>query len=88
MSAQMDLGQLPGQHPVHFLGEGIIAFACSQPGFDVSERNPVVIASEGRAEDRARVSLGENQPRPFLLERVRKSRRTAQSGRRVVDRHA
>ena len=67
----MHLGQVSGQLPVLLLGEWGIAPARPQPGFDVPERDAVVIAGQSGAEDRGGIALGEDQVRLPLLEGTR-----------------
>ena len=86
---EMHLGQVSGQHPVLLLGKWVIAPTRPQPGLDVPERDAVVIAGQGGAEDRGGISLGEDQVGLLLLEgsRERGQRPRGQVRQRLVGPH-
>lgn len=62
---EVDLGQMAGEGPILLLGEGPVRVAGPEPGFDVTERDLSIIRRQRRGQDGRRISLGQDEIRPF-----------------------
>jgi hypothetical protein len=58
---EVELGQVAGEDPVLLLRERGVGLARAEPRLDVAERDPMVIAGQGRAEDRGGVPLRQDE---------------------------